>query len=322
MGERSFFYCIDLNNQDTRLDLYLSSRPISLSRSKIQAAIKGGEVLVNNHPSKSSYRLKAGDQVCLSIPPLELPDLKPTPVKFDILYEDEFLIVVNKPPGIVVHPAPGHGSGTLVHGLLYHCKNLSGMGGVLRPGIVHRLDKDTSGILLVAKNDRIHASLATQFKTGAVRKEYLALVHGHINGTMGKIDLPVARHPSQRKEMAVTHSSGKRAITLWKKLEEFPCGFSLLSVSLKTGRTHQIRVHLAYMGHPIAGDSLYGYGRRWWKKHPLLVDGEPILIKRQMLHARLIGFFHPERECYMEFESPVPGDMENILHIIKQNTKG
>jgi len=272
---------------------------------------------VNLRPSKPGRRLKRGDRVSLTIPPLTPPDLAPDQVEFQVVYEDSFLIVLSKPAGIVVHPAPGHSTGTLVHGLLKHCKDLSGIGGALRPGIVHRLDKDTSGLMVAAKDDMTHISLARQFKSGSVRKEYLAIVHGCPKAKEGRIELPIARHPTKRKEMAVVLAGGREALTLWRKLTEFEAGFSLLSVSLKTGRTHQIRVHFAHIGHPVAGDPVYGYGPNRLKRHLPRKNAPLLNIKRQMLHARRLGFVHPVNNSYMEFEAPIPEDMKHTLQILE-----
>ncbi|SPD73213.1 Uncharacterized RNA pseudouridine synthase YlyB [uncultured Desulfobacterium sp.] len=313
---RAPLYEITQDSQNLRLDIFLAGSLTDLSRSRIQSLIKDGFVKVNNLPSKPGCRLKAGDHVSLTIPPAEAVSLEPEAVDFEILYEDESLIVVNKPPGVVVHPAPGHPTGTLVHGLLKHCKDLSGIGGVLRPGIVHRLDKDTSGLMVVAKNDRAHNILSRQFKSGKVQKEYAALVHGLVEGDEQVIDLPISRHPQKRKEMAVSASGGKRAITHWKKIKEFRSGFSLLSVSIKTGRTHQIRVHLSYIGHPVVGDPVYGYGQRWWKNSSNFRYDMPVTINRQLLHARRLGFTHPDRGDIVEYESPLPKDMNHILTIL------
>ena len=237
---------------------------------------------------------------------------------FELVYEDSWLIVVNKPPGIVVHPAPGHFTGTLVHGLLRHCKDLSGIGGVMRPGIVHRLDKDTSGLMVVAKNDEAHAFLSRQFKAGEIRKRYVALVHGIVKGAKGEIDLPIGRHPVRRKEMSVQPSKGRVAKTLWEKQEELAGLFSLLSVSPKTGRTHQIRVHLSHVGYPIVGDPVYGHRRSWWKKRFPEDSGLSGLIERQMLHAGTLGFVHPQGGEYREFTAPLPADMELVLEMLKR----
>ena len=316
-SDRILSFDIPIKCQDFRLDVFLSCHLIGLSRSKIQSLIKNRHVKVNRCPSKSSYKLRAGDHVSVSIPAPSSQILEPESVEFSIVHEDNSLIVVNKPAGIVVHPAPGHTTGTLVHGLLQHCHNLSGVGGMLRPGIVHRLDKDTSGLMVVAKSDQIHALLARQFKTGIVKKQYVALVHGRVKENEGKIDLPVARHPKKRKEMSVTLSGGRRALTLWQKIEEFDSDFSLLSISIKTGRTHQIRVHLSHLGHPVVGDPIYGYGRNWWKRHPFYKKGFLPAIHRQMLHSGKLGFIHPAEDCYLEFEVPLPDDMERAVRALK-----
>jgi len=315
-SNRTPSYVITHQSQDTRLDVFLATHSNDLSRSRIQALIKRGFVTVNNCPIKPSYKLKAGDHVLLLIPPPETPDLEPEEVAFGILYEDDSLIVIDKPPGVVVHPGPGHPTGTLVHGLLKHCRDLSGIGGVLRPGIVHRLDKDTSGIMVVAKNDRIHSRLSCQFKAGEIKKQYVALVHGKMQGDEQEINLPISRHPKKRKEMSVSQAGGKKALTFWKKIEEFQSGFALLSIFIKTGRTHQIRVHLSHIGHPVVGDPVYGYGRRWWKKHPLWKTGILPNIDRQMLHARRLGFVHPDQMQYLEFESPLPDDMAHAVLVL------
>jgi len=318
-SDRTFFYEISDSVENTRLDVFLTSSSIALTRTRIQALIKNGFVQVNNCPSKPGYRLRPGDRVLLSVPAPVPQVLKPESVEFDVIHEDSSLIVLNKPPGLVVHPSPGHANGTLVHGLLQHCKDLSGIGGVMRPGIVHRLDKDTSGLMVVAKNDQAHAFLASQFKTGMVKKQYLALVHGTVEKNEGRIDLPVARHPLRRKEMSVAPSKGKRALSLWHKIEEFQSGFALLSISIKTGRTHQIRVHLSHKGHPVVGDGVYGYGRRWWKGHPLLKRNMLPLIKRQMLHSSCLGFIHPDHGSHVEFNVPLPDDMKEVIGALESH---
>ncbi len=295
------------------MDLFLASRSLDISRSRIQELIRKGAVQVNQGPSRASYKVRAGDHIKMTVPPPSPPSLEPEPVAFEIIHEDDSILVVNKPAGLVVHPAAGHATGTLVHGLLWHCRGLSGIGGVTRPGIVHRLDKDTSGLMVVAKNDQAHAGLARQFKSGEIKKEYKALVNGKMRGREGKIDLPIGRHPRKRKEMAVASKRGKDAITLWWLMERFESGFSLVSVSIKTGRTHQIRVHFSNMGHPVVGDQVYGYGKNWWKGHPLWKKGVLPLPQRQMLHAGSLGFHHPETGRFMTFEAPIPEDMEEMI---------
>lgn len=314
---RISFYSITEEDKDKRIDSFLALHLEDLTRSKGQSLIRDGHVKVNELTVKTSYRLRPGDKISIFIPPAAPSIIEPEPVDFSLIHEDSSLIVLNKPPGLVTHPAPGHASGTLVHGLLYRCQDLSGIGGIMRPGIVHRLDKDTSGLMVAAKSDYAHTFLSSQFKKGTVKKQYTALVHGTIRGKEGEINLPISRHPKKRKEMAVVPSRGKRAITLWRKEQEIGNRFTILTVTLKTGRTHQIRVHLSHLGHPIVGDSVYGHRKIWWKKHcPQVIDILP-RIKRQMLHAGLLGFVHPESESYCEFESPLQDDIKDIIKILK-----
>jgi 23S rRNA pseudouridine1911/1915/1917 synthase len=313
-------HCFSVSEADKaqRLDAFLVLQMQDLTRSRVQELIKSGFVRVNDGLSKPGYRLKPGDHVEVTLPPPQPLRLEPGAVTFELVHEDPWLIVVNKPPGVVVHPAPGHFTGTLVHGLLRHCKDLSGIGGVMRPGIVHRLDKDTSGLMVVAKNDAAHAFLSAQFKAGKVTKKYVALVHGIVKGQKGEIDLPIGRHPVRRKEMSVQTSKGRVAKRLWEKKEELAGLFSLLSVSPKTGRTHQIRVHLSHIGYPIVGDPVYGHRRSWWKKR---FPEEPEVlsrIERQMLHAGTLGFVHPQSGDYREFTAPVPPDMKLVLEMLKE----
>ena len=319
MNEQNKLYHFSISREDKeeRLDVYLASRLKDLTRSKAQNLVKNGFVTVNNRLVKASYRLKRGDSVTLSIPPDTATDLEPEPIALDILHEDSSLIVLNKPPGLVVHPAPGHPRGTLVHGLLQHFPDLSGVGGLQRPGIIHRLDKDTSGLLVVAKNDRVHRFLAEQFKGATIKKTYVALVHGDTKDERGEINLPIARHPRRRKEMTVLASGGRKALTYWRKEEAFSGKFALLSVSPRTGRTHQIRVHLSYIGHPIVGDPVYGYKKNWWKRHPTLKNNLFTQIKTQMLHAQRLGFVHPDSEDFCEFQAPLPEDMDHLLKSLR-----
>jgi 23S rRNA pseudouridine1911/1915/1917 synthase len=320
--EEDIRYLFSVNEADKaqRLDAFLVLWTQDLTRSRVQELIKSGFVRVNHHLSKPGYRLKPGDHIEVTLPPPQPLRLEPEPVTFDLIYEDPWLIVVNKPPGVVVHPAPGHFTGTLVHGLLQHCKDLSGIGGVMRPGIVHRLDKDTSGLMVVAKNDAAHAFLSGQFKAGKITKTYVALVHGIVKGQKGEINLPIGRHPIRRKEMSVQPSKGREAKTLWEKKEELAGLFSLLSVSPKTGRTHQIRVHLSHVGYPIVGDPVYGHRRSWWKKRFPEDSGLLSRIERQMLHAETLGFFHPEGADYREFTAPLPSDMDLVLQMLRKVT--
>jgi 23S rRNA pseudouridine1911/1915/1917 synthase len=315
---RESLHLISEKEKEQRIDLFLASMERGLTRSRIQSLIKGQCIKVNGLPVKASYKLRTNDSVSIVIPPATPCEIKPEPVAFSLIYEDSWLIVLDKPPGLVIHPSPGHADGTLVHGLLHHCSNLSGIGGVLRPGIVHRLDKDTSGLLVVAKNDQAHTNLSSQFKDGGVNKKYIALVHGVIPGHKGEIDLPISRHPVRRKEMSVSMSGGKRALTLWTRLDVIGGKFSLLEVTLKTGRTHQIRVHLSHIGYPIVGDPVYGFRKTWWNRQcPEALDIAQS-IERQMLHSVLLGFIHPGTGVYCEFKSTVSPDMGNIIKGLKQ----
>lgn len=314
LTERFFSFFSGEKEKGRRIDTFVVSQIQDLTRSRIQDLIRDGFVRVNDRPQKPSYRLKDGDRVTLVIPLLQPYVLEPEPVGFSVVHEDSSLLVLSKPAGVVTHPAPGHPKGTVVHGLLQHCKDLSGIGGTLRPGIVHRLDKDTSGLMVVAKNDHAHHFLSKQFKTRTVRKRYLALVHGLLKGKEGEWDLPIARHRTRRKEMAVSGTGGKRAVTLWRKVEELAGLFTLLSVHPKTGRTHQIRVHLSHAGHPIVGDPVYGYRQAWWKRHFPYVKEEP---QRQMLHAEALGFEHPDSGAYCEYHAPLPEDMGRLIETLK-----
>jgi 23S rRNA pseudouridine1911/1915/1917 synthase len=299
---------------DVRLDKYLSdNKEVGLSRARIQDLIKNGAVTVDGERKKPSYQLKPGERISIHffLPSTQLEASED--VDFDFLYEDNSIVVVNKPPGLVVHPAAGHHTGTLVHGLLKKCTHLSSFGGQLRPGIVHRLDKNTSGVMVVAKNDHAHDFLANQFRKREVTKRYLAIVHGKLGGEKGIFELPIGRHPLKRKEMSVSLLRGRRAVTEWEVVSIFPVGFSLLGITIYTGRTHQIRVHLAYMGHPIAGDTVYGYGNRWWRQQDVKSAEAFALIKRQMLHAEVLGFIHPDSLKYVEFKAPLPQDIEGFL---------
>ncbi len=298
---------------DKRLDIVVSDRIPNISRSRAAALVKAGAVKVGETAKKPSYKLKAGDIVRGIVPPPEPVKIVAEPTSFGVLFEDEHLIVVDKPPGLVVHPAPGHARGTLVHGLLYRCPDLKGIGGEIRPGIVHRLDKDTSGILLIAKHPASHENLSSQFKDRKIKKEYLALVAGQVRSSEGRIDLPIGRHPKDRKKMSVHSYSPRKAVTLWRVREQYPCA-CLLQLDLKTGRTHQIRVHCAALHHPILGDTVYGKA-----KTNILKDGEgnPLAIPRQMLHAWRIEFEHPESKRRVSFRSEMPQDMKRIVDILR-----
>ncbi len=283
-----------------RLDAFLADRVADLSRSQAQKAIEQGAVQVNKSCcSDKNYRLSLNDRVTIELPAPKPLSVQAEAIPLDIVFEDRDLLVINKPRQMVVHPAPGHTGGTLVNALLYHCKDLSGIGGIIRPGIVHRLDKDTSGLLIVAKNDNSHHYLAQQLKERCLRREYLVLVHGLVIPREGSISAPIGRHPVHRKRMAVV-PGGREAISRYRVLA-YINGFTLLKVALETGRTHQVRVHLAHLGYPVVGDPLYGA-----KERGALPAG---LRGKQSLHAHRIAFYHPRYGCLMEFAAPLPGDM-------------
>lgn len=303
----SFEFKVDENSIDTRLDVFISNKFENKSRSYIQGIIEGESVVVNGKSKKSNYKLKLNDTVILSIPePTEL-NVKAEEIPLDILYEDSDVIVINKPQDMVVHPAPGNYSGTLVNALLSHCKDLSGINGILRPGIVHRIDKDTSGALVVAKNDNAHNSLAMQLKEHSMTRSYLALVEGIIKKDEGTIDEPIARHPTDRIKMGIV-KTGKKAVTHYKVLDRFD-GYTLVECNLETGRTHQIRVHMAKIGHPLVGDLVYGYKKQRFN------------LKGQVLHAKKLGFIHPSTNEYMEFVSPLPDYFEKLITNLRKELK-
>ncbi|MCG0276961.1 MAG: RluA family pseudouridine synthase [Thermanaeromonas sp.] len=290
-----------------RLDVWLTEKLPGISRSRIQELIEQGLILVEGNTAKASHKVRPGQKIWGEVPPRPSLKARPEPIPLDIVYEDEDLVVVNKPQGMVVHPAPGNESGTLVNALLYHCGGLSGMGGAIRPGIVHRLDKDTSGLLVAAKNDFAHRSLAAQIKARKVTRVYLALVYGEIKEAAGKIEAPIGRHPVDRQRMAVTLKNSRPALTYYRVLRRFD-GFTLLEVRLETGRTHQIRVHMAYVGHPVVGDALYGP-----KKQAFKVPG-------QLLHAAKLGFYHPRSGDYLEFTAPLPQAFLHVLELLSGET--
>ncbi len=309
------FFHAELPDKDQRIDVYLREKLPSFSRSQITRLIREGRVKVNQGTVKASHRIKPDDFIYVEIPPPRPLTIQAEKVPFSVIYEDTDILVLSKPPGVVVHPAPGHASGTLVHGLLDHCSDLSGIGGILRPGIVHRLDKDTSGLMVVAKNDQAHHGLTRQFKAGAVRKKYLALVYGNFTEKTGVIKARIGRHPTQRKRMAIRPESGKEATTIWQVLRSFD-GVTLLELTLKTGRTHQIRVHLSSIQHPVVGDPVYTSRRKWMELRNASVRNVIKTVSRQLLHASSLGFVHPRKDCFMEFDSPMPSDMEEMIEAL------
>ncbi|PLV59189.1 RluA family pseudouridine synthase [Thermotoga sp. KOL6] len=300
---------VERREEGWRLDQFLKEKtPAWISRSMIQKAIKEGKVKVNGQIRKPSYKLKEGDLVEVDLPerPKE-PTVQPEEIDLKILYEDRDIIVIDKPGDMIVHPVPSKLSGTLVNALLHHCNDLQGIGGKLRPGIVHRLDKETSGVIVVAKNDFSHQALSKQFKDRRVKKTYILLARGCIKNDEGIIELPLARHPILRIKMTVSEN-GKEAITIYRVLKRFDDIATLVLAFPKTGRTHQIRVHMKSLGHPIMGDKIYGKYK----------EDEIFGIKRQMLHALKLGFFHPRTEEWMEFVSPLPEDFKEAIRSISK----
>ncbi len=299
-----FLFQITEEMEDERIDKCVSALIDSLSRSFIQKMIKEERVLVNARPVKGSYRVKDGDEVAFELPASVEPDIEPENIPLDILYEDKDVIVVNKPKGMVVHPAAGHYSGTLVNALMYHCgEELSGINGVMRPGIVHRIDRDTTGSIIVCKNDKAHNCIAEQLKKHSIHRRYHAICYGVLKEDEGVIDKPIGRHPTERKKMAVNEKNGKRAVTHYRVLQRFD-GYTYIECMLETGRTHQIRVHLASVGHPLVGDEVYSN-----RKCPFKLQG-------QTLHAKTLGFIHPSTKEYMEIDAPLPEYFTHLLQIL------
>lgn len=292
--------------EEERLDKWLAGAVAGLSRSYIQKCIKEGQALVNGTPRKANYRLSVDDEVSFSIPEAVEPEIMAEKIPLSILYEDGDVLVVDKPKGMVVHPAPGHYSGTLVNAVLYHCKGqLSGINGVLRPGIVHRIDRDTTGSLIICKNDLAHQTIAAQLKAHSLNRSYRAIVHGVVAGEEGTVDAPIGRDEKDRKRMAVNQKNGKPAITHYRVLERFG-EHTYIECRLETGRTHQIRVHMTSIGHPLLGDEVYGA-----RKTPFHLEG-------QTLHAYMLGFLHPASGEYVEVTAPLPDYFQKLLEILKK----
>ena len=306
-------------DQGKRLDQFLSEADLNLSRSQAKKLIEAQFIRLNERPIKPSTHVGTGDRVSGILPEPTPLSLEPEALPLSILYEDSSIIVIDKPAGMVVHPAAGNPAGTLVNALIYHCKDLAGINGVLRPGIVHRLDKDTSGVMVVAKNDGAYRHLTKQFKNRIVEKVYLAVAYGTLGKEAGSIDSEIGRHPSERKRMSIRTKRGRPALTQWRVLERFK-GVTFLELFPKTGRTHQIRVHLASIGHPILGDSLYG------RKAKTGAIEDPMLRKcvetmgRQALHAHRLGFIHPQTGERVEFVSPIPKEFRDVLELLRSQT--
>lgn len=292
-NKRVLSFTVEQGDEGERLDKAICAIAPELSRSFVQKVFDDGGVTVNGKPRKKSYPVEVGDSVLVLAPELRELEAQPQDIPLDIRYEDDSLLVVNKPRGMVVHPAPGNPDGTLVNALLHHCKeSLSGINGVIRPGIVHRIDKNTSGLLIVAKTDEAHMSLAAQIQAHSFTREYRAIIHGHLKSDSGTVDAPIGRNPNDRKKMCVTNVHSRNAVTHYEVLETYK-NFSFIKVRLETGRTHQIRVHMAHLGHPVAGDDVYG------PKNGVSMGG-------QCLHAGLIGFEHPKDGRYIEISSDLP----------------
>ena len=292
--------------EDERIDKCICGYMESLSRSYIQKIIKDGNVYVNGLPVKANYKVRVEDKVRFIIPDSVEPDIPAQDIPLDIIYEDSDILIINKPKDMVVHPAPGHYEGTIVNAVMFHCKDaLSGINGVMRPGIVHRIDKDTTGSLIICKNDEAHNDIASQLKEHSINRRYRAIVWGRIKEDEGIIDAPIGRHPNDRKKMAINETNGKHAITHYKVLERFD-KFTYIECRLETGRTHQIRVHMTSLGHPLLGDDVYSSA-----KSPYKVNG-------QTLHAGVLGFVHPRTGESMEFEAPLPDYFEDILRKLRK----
>ena len=300
---RELSYIVSEEDAKMRLDKYLAANEESLSRSRIQSLVEEGQVRVNGNVQKANYKVKANDAIVLEVEDDRELEVEPENIPLDIRYEDGDVIVINKPKGMVVHPANGNQNGTLVNALLYHCKDLSGINGVLRPGIVHRIDKDTTGLLIVAKNDMAHTSLSKQLQTKTVNRLYYALVHGVIPHDFGTIDAPIGRDVNDRQKMAVTATNSKDARTHFKVIERFK-EYTLVECRLETGRTHQIRVHMQYIGHPVVGDEKYSY------RKTMKTGG-------QLLHAHQLTFVHPRTNETMTIEAPLPAQFEEILEELR-----
>lgn len=293
-----------------RIDICLAKRT-GLTRSRIQRLINEGYILVNDKQVKQNYRLKGNEAIRINLPAEEPEGLIPEPIPIDILYKDDYIAVVNKPSNMVVYPAAGHRRGTLMNALAYHLDKFATIGTPLRPGVVHRLDKDTSGVMVIATNDRAYYDLVEQFRKRTITRRYIALVYGSLKDDEGEIAKPIGRSESNRKKMSTVTRRGKEAVTRWRVLRRFNHA-TLIEVRLGTGRTHQIRVHFSYIGHPVLGDRTYG------RKTELFVGKKRVAFPRQMLHAETLGFRHPVTGEYMEFTSPIPEDMESILNKLSQ----
>ncbi len=305
LNRKEFCFLITEEWEDERIDKALSGLIDSLSRSYLQKLLKDRQIKVNRLPVKANYRLKCGDEIRFQAPDAVEPNIVPENIPLDILYEDEDVLVVNKPKGMVVHPAAGHFNGTLVNAVMYHCQeNLSGINGIMRPGIVHRIDKDTTGSIIICKNDFSHHCIAAQLKEHTIVRRYHAICYGTIPSEEGTISAPIGRHPLDRKKMSINEKNGKPAVTHYKVLQRFR-GYTYIECQLETGRTHQIRVHMASIGHPLLGDQNYSGGRK-----------SPFSLNGQCLHAKILGFLHPKTGIYVETDAPLPEYFEHLLKVL------
>lgn len=301
-----FEFFIEEKDSGIRIDRVLTEKMEEYSRSYLQKLLKEQQVSVNHKPAKANYKVQTGDSVCVMVPELKEPDITAEEIPLDILYEDDYLLVVNKPKGMVVHPSAGHMEGTLVNAVLAHCEGkLSGINGVLRPGIVHRIDRDTTGALLICKDDAAHRDLAEQLKVHSIKRRYRAVVYGNFKEDEGTVEGPIGRHPTDRKKMSINYKNGKDAVTHYRVLERFG-NTTYIECRLETGRTHQIRVHMSSIGHPLLGDEVYGD-----KKNAYHLQG-------QALHAMILGFVHPHTGEYMEFEAPLPEYFVKLLDKLRK----
>lgn len=305
MEQQSYKFIVESEQEGVRIDQFLTKKVPDISRSRIQKLIEQGNITVQDKQIKPNYKVRQGDVVRVDLPEPVVLDVKPEDIDIEILYEDEDIAVVNKPQGMVVHPAAGNYSGTLVNALMSRCSTLSTINGVIRPGIVHRIDKDTSGVLVIAKNDAAHHSLAEQIKVHSVKRIYYAIVEGVIKQDSGTVDAPLGRHPVERKKMAVVSKNGRRAVTHYRVIERFKRN-TLIEARLETGRTHQIRVHMAYIGHPLVGDPVYGYKKQRFN------------LKGQALHAKTLGIIHPSTGEYMEFTTPLPEYFQKLVDNLRK----
>ncbi|MFZ5450883.1 MAG: RluA family pseudouridine synthase [Thermodesulfobacteriota bacterium] len=301
----------------SRLDHFLAGR-LDFSRARLQRWLKAGRVLVNGRARPPSYKVRSGETIEIKVPEPAPSHLLPEPLPLEIVYEDRDLLVVNKPPGLVTHPGAGHQTGTLLNALLHHCPDLEEIGDVSRPGLVHRLDKDTSGLLVVAKTELAHRSLINQFQRHEVKKKYLALVWGRLPQKEGRISREIGRHPTERQKMSVHARRGKEAVTLWRVRQEFPGPLTLVELSIETGRTHQIRVHLTSLGHPVLGDATYGGGTSRMKNAPPALSGLKPLVQRQLLHAWQLRFTHPRSGEEVGWEAALPGDFQAVVDYLEK----